>query len=57
MSFDRNEKNTLWLTAVAHFGVHMAMLVYPTAAVAIAASEGIGLDVVLASRSVFSPTI
>ncbi|MFP6599081.1 MAG: MFS transporter [Deltaproteobacteria bacterium] len=47
MSFDRNEKNTLWLTGVAHFGVHMAMLVYPTAAVAIAASEGIGLDVVL----------
>ncbi len=47
MRFDKNESNTMWLTAVSHFGVHMAMLVYPTAAVAIARSEGIGLDLVL----------
>ena len=47
MVFNRNERHTLALTAVGHMGAHCAMLVYPTAAVAIAASEGIGLDVVL----------
>jgi FSR family fosmidomycin resistance protein-like MFS transporter len=45
--FTPNEKNTLRLTAVGHFGAHFAMLIYPTAAVAIARQEGIPLDVVL----------
>jgi MFS family permease len=47
MKFSRNEIHTLRLTAVGHFGAHFAMLVYPTAAVAIARQEGLPLDVVL----------
>ena len=47
MAFDRNERHTLALTAVGHFGVHFAMLAYPTAAVVIARAEGLPLDVVL----------
>ena len=47
MKFSANEKNTLALTAVGHFGAHFAMLIYPTAAVSIAAEESIPLETVL----------
>ncbi len=47
MKFSRNELNSLQLTSVGHFGCHFAMLVYPTAAIALAAQEGLPFDVVI----------
>ncbi|MDP6354428.1 MAG: hypothetical protein QF473_04990, partial [Planctomycetota bacterium] len=35
-----NEKKTLALTGVGHFGCHIAMLVFPTAAVIMAQTTG-----------------
>ncbi len=46
-TFDSNERHTMALAGVGHFGAHFAMLIFPTAAVAIAAEEGIPLDLVL----------
>ena len=46
-SFSPNERRTLALTAVGHFGAHFAMLAYPTAAVAIAREESLPLGLVL----------
>ncbi|RMF24353.1 MAG: MFS transporter [Deltaproteobacteria bacterium] len=46
-SFSPNERHTLALTAVGHFGAHFAMLAYPTAAVAIARQESLPLGSVL----------
>ena len=47
MAFTANERNTLALTAVGHFGVHFAMLVFPTAAIVIARAEGLALETVI----------
>ncbi|MFQ5478419.1 MAG: MFS transporter [Candidatus Binatia bacterium] len=47
MAFSTNEKHTLQLTAVGHFGAHFAMLVFPTVAVFIASQEGLALETVL----------
>lgn len=47
MNFNANERHTLNLTAVGHFGAHFAMLLFPTLAVLIAREEGIALEVVL----------
>ena len=47
MSFSPNERNTLQLTGVGHFGCHLAMLVYPTAAVSLARQEQLALHDVL----------
>ena len=46
MEFTRNEINTLKLSGVGHFGCHLAMLVFPTAAVSIAAEENLPYEVV-----------
>ena len=37
----------LLLTGVAHFGCHLAMLIFPTAAIALALEEGLALETVL----------
>ena len=47
MNLSLNEKHTLQLTGVAHFGCHLAMLIFPTAAIALAREEGIPLETVL----------
>jgi MFS family permease len=47
MTFSRNEKHVLQLTAVGHFGAHFAMLIFPTVAVVMAAEEGLALETVL----------
>lgn len=47
MSFNRNELNSLQLTCVGHFSCHLAMLVYPTAAIVLAGEEGLPFDKVI----------
>lgn len=47
MPFSTNERNTLVLTSVGHFGAHFAMLVFPTTAVFLASAEGLALEEVL----------
>lgn len=47
MNLTINERHTLLLTGVAHFGCHLAMLVFPTAAIVMARQEGIALETVL----------
>ncbi len=48
MRFTTNERHTLELAAVGHFGAHVAMLVFPTIAVILAREEGLPLETVLA---------
>ncbi len=45
--FNSNERHTLALTAVGHFGAHFAMLLFPTLAVILAREEGLELQQVL----------
>ncbi len=45
--FTKNEKHTLALCAVGHFGSHFAMLLFPTLAVILAHEEGLELQTVL----------
>ncbi len=47
MNLTVNERHTLLLTGVAHFGCHLAMLIFPTVAVALAREEGLPLETVL----------
>ncbi len=47
MKLTINEWHTLSLTGVAHFGCHLAMLIFPTAAIALALEEGLALETVL----------
>ncbi len=47
MNLSVNERHTLQLTGVAHFGCHLAMLIFPTAAIALSREEGIPLEMVL----------
>ena len=47
MKFSRNELSSLQLASVGHFGCHFAMLVYPTAAIALAQQEGLPFDMVI----------
>ena len=45
--FSRNDINILWLTGVGHGGCHLAMLIFPTAAVFLVTETGIPIDTVL----------